>query len=209
MDKKEWKKKIAERSDMTINLIHLTKPAIVDGGKLKVFDVLVKILKEKKLEGSTTESGFIVGDRKAVCFQDVPVYSLSQNIYFEQKLRMTGQIKKCRYLGVGLLFKKDYIYNKGGRPVVYDKTQEAKNYLPKNQWWRIVNLDLSNEENFIDWTHEREWRIPEQLNFELGDISIIVPNEKAVKKLVKLCNKEGIDILNESRGIINLGDIFY
>ena len=47
-----------------------------------------------------------------------------------------------------------------GRPVIYDKTISAKKYLPENEWWRIVNLDLSDEDRFIDWTHEREWRVP-------------------------------------------------
>ncbi len=65
------------------------------------------------------------------------------------------------------MFDKTYIYKKGGRPVIYDKTEEAKKYLTEDKWWRIVNLDLSDSNNIIDWTHEREWRVLNELTFEL------------------------------------------
>lgn len=68
MKREEWKKRIARRSDMTCSLVHLTKDAVIGGEKVNAIDVLIKILKERKLVGSTTESGFIVGSRKAVCF---------------------------------------------------------------------------------------------------------------------------------------------
>lgn len=209
MDLKEWKKRIAERSDITSHLIHLTKP--YDNGKIKMktHEVLIKILKEKKLKGSTTQSGFIVGSKNAVCFQESPLYSLTQNIYFEQKLREQEKLKKIRYVGYGLLFEKTFIYANKGRPVIYDSTEEGKKYLSKDQWWRIVNLNLSDEEKIIDWMHEREWRVPGELKFELSDVSIIVPNKKAFKNIVNECKKEGIDLINDARSIINLGDLFY
>lgn len=209
MEMKKWKKRIAERSDMTTKLVHLTKPADFGDNKMSCLEVLIKIIKEKRLEGSTTESGFIVGSRKAVCFQDTPLYSLAQNVYYEQKLKSSGESKKIRYYGWGLIFDKKFIYKNNGRPVIYDNTLQAKEYLPDNQWWRIVNLDLSDENNIIDWTHEREWRVPEYLDFKLEDISIIVPNHKNFKKVIKEFDNIGIDILNEVRSIINLGDLFY
>lgn len=107
------------------------------------------------------------------------------------------------------MFTKPYIYKKGGRPVIYDKTVEAKKYLPRDQWWRIVNYDLSDENNIIDWTHEREWRVAGDLEFELSDISVVVPNDRAFKIIIKECNKVGIDLINEVKSIINLGDLFY
>lgn len=209
MNLKEWKRKIAERNDMTSYLIHLTKQVESSETKLNVRQVLIKILKEKRLFGSTTESGFIVGDRSAVCLQECPLYSLTQNIYYEQKLRESKEISKVRYLGFGIMFEKTYVYKKGGRPVIYDKTVDAKSYLPQEQWWRIVNMDLSDENRIIDWTHEREWRVPHELDFELKDISIIVPNQEAFKMIINMCNEEGINLMNECRSIINLADLFY
>lgn len=57
----DWWKRISRRSDMTRAVTHLTKEAKIDGKDLSALEVLVKILKEKKLKGSTTKSGFIVG----------------------------------------------------------------------------------------------------------------------------------------------------
>ncbi|MBY6930904.1 DUF2971 domain-containing protein [Clostridium botulinum] len=208
MKREEWKKRIARRSDMTCSLVHLTKDAIIDGKELTSTNVLIKILKDRKLIGSTTESGFIVGDRNAVCFQESPLHSLAENIYFENDLLKNGESSKVRYTTIGLLFEKTLIYRAGGRPVIYDKTSEAKQYLPRDQWWRIVNFDLSNNENFIDWTHEREWRVPDDFTFNLEDVTLLVGNLRGEKfsRLLKKLKEENIDI-NKIKGIIPLTQI--
>ncbi|WP_054199465.1 hypothetical protein [Clostridium baratii] len=209
MNKEDWKKRIAARSDITGNLVHLTKSNIIDGKEVNAIDILIKILKEKKLMGSTTETGYIVGDRKAVCFQESPLQSLAQNIYYEKVLFEDNKVSKERYTAIGILFKKDFIYRRGGRPVIYDKTSEAKKYLDKDQWWRVVNFDLSDDNNIIDWTHEREWRVPDELEFELEDISIIVGNlsGQTLVNFRNRCNNEGID-LDKVNSIIPLREIF-
>ena len=205
-----WKKRVAERNDITMHLVHLTKDAKIDDIKYNALDILFKILKEKQINGSTTESGFICGNTKAVCFQEAPLYSLAQNIYYEQKYRAENPNTKVKYLGFGLLFKKVYVFKKYGRPVVYDRTADAKKYLPESEWWRIVNLDLSKEDNIIDWSHEREWRVPCNFKFSLSEASVIVPNAKAYKKFMERCNNsEEENILKKIRSIINLGDLFY
>lgn len=206
MDRHTWVKRIKTRSDFSMRLIHLTKESEIDGIKYDAMDILIKILKEKCLIGSTTESGFICGSRQAVCFQDAPLYSVSQNIEYEKSLRKNGESNKIRYRGYGLLFEKTYIYQKGGRPVIYDKTTDAKSYLPKDQWWRIVNLDLSNDNNIIDWMHEREWRVPDNLEFELSKLAVIVPSHKKYKEFIERCREiKDVDILLEIKSIINLG----
>ncbi|EOT2960295.1 DUF2971 domain-containing protein [Clostridium perfringens] len=204
MDSKEWKCRIAERSDMTSRLIHLTK----ESNEKTAVENLVKILKDKKINGSGKE-GFIVGNDKAVCLQECPVYYLAQNIYYERKMNKDGRSKKIRYRGIGLMFDKTYIYKKGGRPVIYDKTEEAKKYLTEDKWWRIVNLDLSDSNNIIDWTHEREWRVLNELTFELKNVSIVVGSNKVLKKVIKLCDDEGIDIIDKIKGVTVLNDLFY
>jgi len=161
MDKSAFLKRREYRVDITAGLYHLTKPQ----GNLDSVDVLMKILLEKKLIGSTTNGGYICGQTPAVCFQDIPLYSVAQNVYYEQELQ-NQHGAKIRYEGTGLAFGKFFIYKNGGRPVVYDKLDDAKRYLPADQWWRIVNLDLASDK-LIDWTHEREWRVPGNLTFEL------------------------------------------
>ena len=150
--KDSWRRRYSERTDLTTGLVHLTKPS----PKHKLVEVMFKILEEGILRGSTTDKGFVVGKNRAVCFQDAPVHSVAQNCWFEQKLRESGEQVKKRYFPSGFLFHKQEIYKKGGRPVVYDKTVEAKKYLPETEWWRIINFDISYDDAFIDWTHERE-----------------------------------------------------
>ena len=189
----------------------------------------MKIIQEQCLIGSSTKSGFICGTRKAVCFQDTPLYQLSQNIYSEQEYRTQNSQAKVRYVGAGLMFPKPYIYRRGGRPVIYDNTEEAKNYLPSHELWRVVRLELSDDTNVIDWTHEREWRIPDDFKFEINQATVILPfgfssllmpgnpstataspNTNAYKNFINLCRSiNHIDILSEIRGIVTLNAVFF
>jgi hypothetical protein len=201
-----WKARIAQRNDLTMGLVHLTR----DQGKTSGLDILLKILVERKLIGSDTTSGFIVGSNRAVCLQEAPIYSLAQNIYTEQEYRKENKKAKTRYLGFGLQFNKRFVYEKHGRPVIYDKTQAAKSYLPQSEWWRIVNFDLNNEKAIIDWSHEREWRVPGDLTFELTDVSVVLPNGSAYRKFVEKCEeKNELKILSSVNGIVQLGMVFY
>ncbi len=205
-----WKQRIASRSDLTGHLIHLTRATSVNGKELSSTEVLIKIIKEQCLIGSSTKSGFICGTRKAVCFQDTPLYQLSQNIYSEQEYRTQNSQAKVRYVGAGLMFPKPYIYRRGGRPVIYDNTEEAKNYLPSHELWRVVRLELSDDTNVIDWTHEREWRIPDDFKFEINQTTVILPNTNAYKNFIQLCRSlNNIDILSEIRGIVTLNAVFF
>lgn len=208
MQGKEWRKRFAQRTDITSKVVHLTR-AQPDNG-LSLIDVLFKIIREKKILGSTTSSGFIVGKSRAVCMQDTPLYSIVQNVYYEEKLKETkkGYIEK--YKACGLIFPKSYVFNKGGRPVIYDKTENAKQYLPKDQWWRIVNFDLSDKNNIIDWTHEREWRVKGDFEFQLDKTSVILPNHKVYTKFFKKYKGEyGHYPTDDLKEIINATSIFF
>lgn len=201
---KDWRKRVSERSDLSSHLIHLTRKTNSENTDI----ILYKILKDRKLIGSSTKSGFIIGNDKAVCFQDMPVYSICQNILFEQKMRAKNSILKIRYQPIGLAFRKEYVFNNGGRPVIYDKTEEAKLYLPRSEWWRIVNMDFSNEANIIDWSHEREWRIKGDFHFDLKDVTILLNKLSSFKKIVqRFKDEEGIDIRDEIDGLVTLNNV--
>ncbi len=202
--REQWMKRIALRTDLTSGLIHLTRATDDDD----VITVLLNILTSKILIGSTTNTGFIVGVNPAVCFQEAPIYSVLQNIYSEASNTSRGK-KYSRYSGYGIQISKDTVYNAGGRPVIYDATVKAKSYLPENEWWRIVNFDLSNPNQIIDWSHEREWRVPGDFSFTLSDIAILVPNSESYKELVSRCTSQAPEILSDIRGIVHVGAVFY
>ena len=190
--KEIWTKRHRNRSDISTYITHLTKPT----GELDVYQVLKKILTEKKIIGSN-QSGFIIGDVRAVCFQDIPLYGVCQNTFHEQMNReeLGGSL---RYSPIGLTFEKEYLFNKGARPVLYEQKNIAKQILPDSEWWRIVNYDLSNRNAIIDWTHEREWRIKNDFEFELNQAIIIMPNGMNYNSIREIF---GDEILNNIKGV--------
>lgn len=197
-----WKDRIANRSDLTGMLTHLTKPSEEDlielditnekEVNLKAVDNLIKILTDKKINGSTCK-GFINGDIPAVCFQEVPMYSLVQNVKYEQLQRKENNSNKIRYCGVGLSFNKFYIFANKGRQVIYDDTEVMKSILPKELYWRIVKMRLIMNDNIVDWSHEREWRCPEEFNFDLKNAHIILYDYNCYKYFYEKCPKDIID----------------
>ncbi|MBU5469805.1 DUF2971 domain-containing protein [Falcatimonas sp. MSJ-15] len=205
MEFNEWRNRYKNRNDISSRLTHLTKADTVDGA----FQTLLKILEDKVVIGSTTEKGFIIGDTPAVCLQEAPLNAIAENLLYEKKLR-EDEKGKVRYNAFGIRFNKVWIYKMGGRPVIYEEKELMKSILPKDEYWRIVNYDLNNREYMIDWTHEREWRVPGNIEFNYKDIEVLVPSNKYYKKFIEYCIKnEKLDMLQEINGIVVLNTIFY
>ncbi|MGA4517182.1 DUF2971 domain-containing protein [Solibacillus silvestris] len=207
IDFEQWQRRIASRSDLTGRLTHLTRPQIeINEGmsfeeiNILAVDNLIKILQDQKINGSS-QKGFIIGLNKAVCFQDVPLYALAQNVEHERFRRDSGEDNKLRYCGVGLSFVKLNIYhNYNGRPVIYEAKRKAKELLHEDEWWRIVNYDFKREDNkwdIVDWTHEREWRVPGDMTFEFntGFVQVILYDPDCVRYFLQKCPAEIIDKL--------------
>lgn len=193
-----WEKRHRNRSDISLYITHLTK----DRDGLKAFQVLRKILTEKRIIGSN-QNGYVIGNEAAVCFQDIPLYGVCQNVYHEQinKTELGGSL---RYNPIGLTFEKEYVFKNGGRPVLYEQKDIAKGILPESEWWRIVNYDLSNLNSIIDWTHEREWRVKNDFKFKISEAIIIMPHGCNLNELKEIFGEE---ILNEIKGISILDPI--
>ncbi|RZR32821.1 hypothetical protein D8T59_21945, partial [Vibrio vulnificus] len=51
---------MSDRQDLSSSLVHLTRGATVDGNELSPVDVLLKILRERTIVGSTTAAFFKV-----------------------------------------------------------------------------------------------------------------------------------------------------
>lgn len=204
-DKKSWKRRLAERSDLSSQIVHLTR----DTESSKVVDVLYAIVTQAQLNGSSTRSGFICGKTPAVCFQDAPLSAVCQNVFFEQKYKESNKDAKTRYRAVGIAFSKEYAFRKGARPVIYDRTSEAKMYLPPEQHWKIVNFDLSKDDALIDWTHEREWRAPGNFAFELKEATLLFVNSSTYKAFLKKCKDNGTNFAEQARGIVVMDNLLY
>lgn len=207
-DLKKWKERLAERSDLSSQVIHLTKESNIDGEKTSALTNLKKIVTEHTIEGSNNK-GYVVGNKPAACFQDAPLYAACQNTYFEQKYRKSNPKAKTRYSPIGIMFPKEYVYEKGGRPVLYEKTCVAKKILPKDDWWRIVNFDMSDEDSIIDWTHEREWRCPGNFEFDISQATLLFVKTTNYQSFLKWDRKQENPALDKIKSLVVLSDILY
>lgn len=204
----EWNRRVKSRTDLSGFLYHLTKAEKDESGNttLKAIDRLLKIISERKLIGSSTESGFITGKRRAVCFQDTPINSLMENIVHERDFRekLGGKI---RYVSIGLAFPKPYIFQSGGRPVFYESKEIAKRILPEEEWWRIVDYNLMDKNNLVDWTHEREWRLPtDEFIFDLSKATVILPNQEVFSEFMDKISRED---LKKIQGIVQTSTLVF
>ena len=152
------------RADFNHALVHLTRERIeysdssnsfFDPPKIvrtvQPFEVLKEILTAGVVRGSGNE-GFVKGSQKAVCLSEIP---LSAVPYFASRPEEVN----ARYRFYGIALSKKGIFAAGGRPVIYLPDNEAQ-WIPADQKWRHVRYEIGA----VDFTHEREWRVPENLD---------------------------------------------
>ena len=162
------------REDIADSLIHFTKA----NSELDAYSVLRKILREQLLIGSNNK---IRSGDNCVCFSEVPVDSL--------KGGFTNSSGYSQYSRFGIVFPKNWIFEIGGRPVIYQSESEYK-FLTEENKWRHMRLDLS-EDKFVDFTWEREWRVKiESLSFSCEFVSIVLPNKNWEERFIADMNEE-------------------
>ncbi len=198
MDVNLWRSRIDNRADLVARITHLTKAETDE----EAFELLWTILTEKTLKAG---NGFVVAGNKVVCFQEIPLYSIVENLMFEDTLG-----GKKRYSWFGLRFNKIKMYDRGVRPVLYGNTNELKEILPQKEYWRIVDLNIHMDDlkNVVDWSHEREWRNLGDFQFEYDDIEVVVRNDTYYRNFVNRCiEKNRMDILKDIHGIVPLNSV--
>lgn len=113
----------------------------------------------------------------SVCFTEAPLLSLPGG-------GLVNPENYSRYAPFGVIFDKNWIFDKGGRPVIYQPDVDF-NLLPEELRWRHVRYEPTSDK-VIDWTWEREWRIPcEILPFNSNEAGLIVPNKAWADRLLK------------------------
>lgn len=199
-DEAGWINRISYRADLTSRLTHLTRGC----NEEEAFNKLCKILRDKRLI-SQGKSSYVIDGAKVVCFQDIPLVSVAENLKVEQ---MRGEANK-RYSAFGIRMNKGSLYqNFKARPVMYGSKDELMAILPKDQYWRIVSMDYKVSYDIKDWSHEREWRVPGDVTFEYSDIEIIVSSAAFFKRIIKFAKNEKTSILDEINGIITLDSMY-
>jgi hypothetical protein len=156
------------RPDISKYLIHFTR----DTTDENAFKRLQKIIRDKKLIGSSNK---IKGDHRCVCFSEAPLSSLQDGLVNENLY--------SKYSPFGIMVSKKLLFERGGRPVIYQPAPEY-NELPHSYQWRHVTFELRNGLPFSDFTWEREWRIKcDELPFDCSNAKIVVRDSNWAARL--------------------------
>ncbi len=169
------------RIDHCENLIHFTKGEKKSLDYESAYQNLKKIIKSGELKGS---NGMILGRHNCVCYTESPVRCLTNNGQLESKYF-------SRYTPFGIQYCKKYVFQNGGRPVIYSTKEEwikQKDNADIN--WRYVGYDPTMEGR-LDFTWEREWRIKtDSVPVEPNLVKLVFPSLKWINRFIEEHEKE-------------------
>jgi hypothetical protein len=160
------------REDLSHNLVHLVKGDTPEDA-LATFD---QILTDQALVGG---GGDIKGDWRCVCFTETPLAHLAQALSLRD-------VHNIRYFPAGIMVAKDWLFAKGGRPVIYQPDSEYC-LLPEELQYRHVRYELDHAKaaRTVDWTWEREWRTKtDRLAFTPEEVTLVCPDRRWVDRLI-------------------------
>jgi hypothetical protein len=176
------------RLDFSHSLVHLTRErheySSSDPATRKLlrvvsaFDVLREILTTGVLRGSGNE-GYIKGSRRAVCFSEIPL-SAMHLFAVEPSVEIS---RSHSYRPYGIVLSKVTVFSAGGRPVIYLPDSEG-HWIPAEEKWRHVRFEPPQ----VDFTHEREWRVPGDLDLKGAALYVIVWHASDAKELTNFAS---------------------
>ena len=86
------------------------------------------------------------------------------------------------------------------RPVIYLPDAEG-NWIPQEEKWRHVRFEAGQ----VDFTHEREWRVPVKLDLGKFVFYVIVWTAAEAKEIRKVA--ESVQLADRIHGILPMCDI--
>lgn len=165
---------IIARSDIGDLLVHWTRRKETENQTTSAFNILRKIIREKRIKGG---DGYIRGGYDCVCFTESPISDLVK--VFSLAKMSEDKARRHRYEPYGIGIKKEWLFNQGGRPVIYGSSDDF-NELPDSQRRRYVNYNPPS----IDFTWEREWRIQTNLlELDPEQTVLVVPTRTHARQL--------------------------
>lgn len=186
-----------ERPDLTPYIIHLTKNTRRKDS-FSAFDNLVHILKTGEIWGSDN-SGFIKGPNTAACFMDVPFAALKYVLNPRD-----SNPQHPRYEPYGVVTTKKYAYRHGCRPVLYLSDNETRQLKIQNsEKWRVVRFEV-NDDGWMSWLHEREWRCRGDFALPVRPQCVLVRDQAEAERLQRKIQRNPKAFRARPRSIIPL-----
>jgi hypothetical protein len=156
------------RADITQYLVHFVSAE----SKPKAFQTLWAIINEKRLLGTAR---LIRGRYPCICFTETPLELIRDTLLEAER---TGH----RYMPYGIAVLKAWLFDQGGRPVIYGPREEF-DQLPKEMQWRHMRYEPTATPP-VDFLWEREWRVnAEALTIYPWQAALIVPDHFAEQEL--------------------------
>jgi hypothetical protein len=150
-----------QREDLSDFLVHFIKGDTNE----EAFGVLSLIVQQAGLLGG---AGFIRAPCRCVCFSEAPIPVLANFL-------ARYSVNRVRYRPFGVAVRKRWLFEQGGRPVIYGRESEYS-ALPEDFRWRHVRYEPDLEPP-IDFTWEREWRIKtDRLGITPDVASLVLPD---------------------------------
>lgn len=163
------------RVDIAQHLVHFTRGDSFE----EAFQRLRKILADRVLLGGT---GRIKGKYACVCFSEAPINCLSDGLVNESLY--------SKYSPFGIVVSKEWLFSRGGRPVIYQPADEW-DQLQESHRWRHVLYEIRPDRSHSDFTWEREWRIlREVLEIEPSSARVVVPDRDWRSRLIEESEQE-------------------
>ncbi len=175
------------RPDFSQYVVHLTKESPPFGAKhhandtelqtissMSAYDRLVKILNDRTIRATPMPWT----DRPAVAFSECPWGSLVDHAR--------------QYSAYGVGFTKPHLFAAGGGPAIYlrqdllkEQNEHATPGFHPHLWSFITPFapsyapqthldDYWRERSPLDFTHEREWRVPHEFTFEYSQVQFVI-----------------------------------
>lgn len=180
-----------QRSDLTTHLVHLIRPDAdlpLQERRLQSFDRLRQILSSRQL-AATPQAQYNFG--RTVSFSELPGDLLPELIRTSPSKRR----------GFGIAIDKVELWHLGARTAIYTERTDGS-YWPPNECFRVVPFN-HNTEDFADWTHEREWRLPRDLQFNnLRDWVPVVETDAEAEQLLREFDGNGCLRLNSIYSVL-------
>jgi len=153
---------MATRFDISDKLIHFTR----DESQEAAFARLRTIIREHRLIAADC---MVRGSYRCIGFTEAPIKA------FRDACVQRFPFTRCSQFG--LMFDKSWVYQRGGRHVIYEPDRDF-DILPEELHWRHVRYEPAGDK-IVDFTWEREWRMHcDELQFSPADAEVIVPNEE-------------------------------